>query len=407
MDMMQLPLIPQGAFGVEGGLLTALIIGILFGFALERSGFGNAKKLAAQFYFYDMTVFKVMFTSILVAMTGLYALGTLGWIDLNLVWLNPTFFWPQLLGGFLLGVGFIISGLCPGTSFVALASGKTDALFTIAGVFVGILLFAFGLDSLPILNSLYTAPSAGTLTLPDLLGVPAIWFALGVVLMATAAFVGAEKVEGIFQKKYADYEGIERSLVPDKRGKFILAGVLSVICLIAGLFGSPSGTTSADLASTPPTVETLKALDLADEIISLNPNLLIMDLRKDLAEDALRIPGALPAADPVAAQPWVNAATEDAMVVLLLAGDAEAVVPNGWPSNRRYFALDRGIASWKEEVILPAKLLSYDSAQQEFVRRQNQISAYFSGAKVESSASAPPPPAPSGGKKKKKAAGGC
>ena len=113
-------------------LLTAIFLGFLFGFALERGGFGNARKLAAQFYFYDMTVFKVMFTAILVAMVGLYTLVALGLLDLSLLWINPTFVWSQLLGGFILGVGFVMSGLCPGTSVVSAASGRWDAVATMA-----------------------------------------------------------------------------------------------------------------------------------------------------------------------------------------------------------------------------------------------------------------------------------
>jgi hypothetical protein len=406
MDMMNLPLVPQGAFGVEGGLLTALIIGFAFGFALERAGFGNAKKLAAQFYLYDMTVFKVMFTSIIVAMTGLYAFAAMGWVNLDLVWISPTFFWPQLAGGFLLGVGFIISGLCPGTGFVSMASGKMDAFFAIGGVFVGILLFAFALDGLPFLDAFFTAAPAGTLTLHGLLGVPAVWLTVGVVLMALGAFIGAEKVEQIFQKKYNDAEGIERSFVPDHFGKFIMAGSLVTVCILAGLLGNPDQT-STDGTEIVPTFASMQALDLADQIIAKSPNLLIMDLRKNLGDDAVRIPGALPAADPVAALPWVESAPEGAIILLLAGRFDKLELPTSWPKDRTYARLEGGAEGWIEDVLTPAKLLRYTSEEQEFVRRQNQISAYFSGAEMSSSVAAPPPPAPSGGKKKKKAAGGC
>ena len=84
-------------------LLTGLIIGFGFGFVLERAGFGNARKLAGQFYLNDMTVFKVMFTAILVAMVGLYGLTSLGFVDMSMIWINPTFIPAQAVGGFLLG----------------------------------------------------------------------------------------------------------------------------------------------------------------------------------------------------------------------------------------------------------------------------------------------------------------
>ena len=127
------PFYKTGFFGDEVSLVIAFVIGISFGFWLERAGFGSARKLAAQFYLYDMTVLKVMFTAIITAMTGLLFFSLFGWIDLSLVYINPTFIWPQIIGGLVLGVGFVIGGYCPGTSIVA-ASGraKTSCLFMIS-----------------------------------------------------------------------------------------------------------------------------------------------------------------------------------------------------------------------------------------------------------------------------------
>ena len=127
-------------------LLTGIIIGFGFGFVLERAGFGNARKLAGQFYLNDMTVFKVMFTAILVAMVGLYGLASLGLVDMSMIWINPTFIPAQAVGGFLLGVGFIMSGLCPGTSVVSMVSGRIDGWVTFAGIFLGIVLFTLTVD---------------------------------------------------------------------------------------------------------------------------------------------------------------------------------------------------------------------------------------------------------------------
>ena len=68
-------------FGVEqldtpAAMFAALIIGMAFGFVLERAGFGSSRKLAGIFYFRDMTVLKVMFTAVITAMLGLsYAMA--------------------------------------------------------------------------------------------------------------------------------------------------------------------------------------------------------------------------------------------------------------------------------------------------------------------------------------------
>ncbi len=57
------------------------LIGFAFGFVLEMSGFGNSRKLAAQFYFKDLTVLKVMFTAVITAMTLLFLAVGLGILD--------------------------------------------------------------------------------------------------------------------------------------------------------------------------------------------------------------------------------------------------------------------------------------------------------------------------------------
>jgi hypothetical protein len=97
-------------FGKTGAYLIFLLIGFLFGYVLEISGFGNSKKLAAQFYFSEMTVLKVMFTAIVVAMAGIFLTSALGLLNYNLVWVNPTYLWPGIVGGLIMGVGFIIGG---------------------------------------------------------------------------------------------------------------------------------------------------------------------------------------------------------------------------------------------------------------------------------------------------------
>ena len=88
--------------------LLAFIIGIGFGFSLERAGFGNSRKLALQFYFRDLTVFKVMFTAIITAMTGLIFLSAFGWINLDIIYINPTYLWSGITGGLIMGLGFAI-----------------------------------------------------------------------------------------------------------------------------------------------------------------------------------------------------------------------------------------------------------------------------------------------------------
>ena len=111
---MTAPFYQYGMFGDETSLVLAFLIGIGFGFFLERAGFGSARKLVSQFYLNDLAVFKVMFTAIVTAMLGVTYLAWIGWLDLSLVYLVPTFLLPQVVGGLILGVGIRRRRLLPG-----------------------------------------------------------------------------------------------------------------------------------------------------------------------------------------------------------------------------------------------------------------------------------------------------
>lgn len=189
---MMAPFYELGAFGEGAGLLWALAIGIGFGWFLERGGMGNARKLAAQFYLTDMTVFKLMFSAILTAMLGLFWLTRIGVVEGSLVYVPATWVLPQLLGGLVFGVGFVMGGLCPGTSCVAAASGRKDGLALLAGMLFGI--FVFG-EAFPLARHLYEATPAGTVTLPELVHLPYPVMVLAVTLLAVASFRVAERIE--------------------------------------------------------------------------------------------------------------------------------------------------------------------------------------------------------------------
>lgn len=192
---MNAPFYKFGLFGDEASLLVAFAIGIGFGFFLERAGFGSARKLVAQFYLTDLAVFKVMFTAIVTAMLGVTYLGWMGLLDLSLVYLTPTYWAPQIVGGLLLGAGFVIGGYCPGTSMAAVATGRIDGLVYALGIGAGTLTFA---ALFPLLKGLYLAGSAGPLTLPQLFHLPYGVVVFAVVLMALGGFYGAGWIEARF-----------------------------------------------------------------------------------------------------------------------------------------------------------------------------------------------------------------
>ena len=170
---MSAPFFKFGLFGDEMSLVVAFVIGLGFGFFLERAGFGSARKLTAQFYLTDLAVFKVMFSAIVTAMLGLFYLSWAGVVDLTLVYFGPTYLVPQIVGGLVLGVGFVIGGYCPGTSVVAMATGKIDALLFGLGILAGI--FVFG-EAYPAIAGLVTATPMGEVTLPQVFACAMGWW---------------------------------------------------------------------------------------------------------------------------------------------------------------------------------------------------------------------------------------
>lgn len=178
--------------GTPLGLLLSLVIGLGFGFWLERAGFGSSRKLTAIFYLRDFAVLKVMFSAMVTAALGLQLLAALGYVDLATLYVPESVLWPQLVGGLVFGLGFVAGGWCPGTAAVGLASGKLDALVFLVGACAGSLAFA-GLQ--PQLGDFLQAGTCQIGSLPEQLGVSGPIGALVLAAVALVAFVGATKVE--------------------------------------------------------------------------------------------------------------------------------------------------------------------------------------------------------------------
>jgi rhodanese-related sulfurtransferase len=192
------PLALETLIGPLGAYAVFLAIGFAFGWALEVSGFADSPRLAAQFYFRDLTVLKVMFTAVVVAMILVFGTSAVGLLDYKLIWVNPTYLWPGIVGGLIMGVGFVIGGYCPGTSLVAAATARIDGMLFALGTAFGIFLFGETVEGFDVF---WTSSYLGRLTLPDLLNVPTGWVVLGVTSMALFMFWGGEKLEGIFGGK--------------------------------------------------------------------------------------------------------------------------------------------------------------------------------------------------------------
>ena len=377
---MNAPFYKFGLFGEEASFIIAFFIGIGFGFFLERAGFGSARKLAAQFYFRDLSVLKVMFTAIITAMTGLYLLSRLGMVDLSLVYLVPTFLVPQIAGGLLLGVGFVIGGYCPGTSCVSAATGRIDGMVYLLGMIAGLL--GFG-EIYPLVVNFAHSTSMGQITLPKLLNLPYGLLVFAVVLMALGAFAAGEWAERKFGGKEPDPNGsligASRRLTPVRA----LALGLAAVGLLAAFAGDPyrgSHTTidTKDLAMhVGRGADLIEPVQLADWIIRGQNDFRLVDLRGDKDYAAYHIPSA---------QNFTLAALTDDFAAhnekIILYSDDSLEASKAWflleaQGFKSVYVLSGGLQGWKDFVLFPMKP---NGATDMAFERQAQVAKFFGGA---------------------------
>jgi rhodanese-related sulfurtransferase/uncharacterized membrane protein YedE/YeeE len=385
----------------EVGLVVAVLIGFGFGFVLERAGFGRATKLAAQFYMTDMTVFKVMFSAIVTAMLGLVIVSGMGFADIGEIsrqiasW---TYFWPMLTGGLLLGVGFIISGYCPGTSVVSASSGNIDGAVTVAGVAIGSLLYSFLLE-IPSFAQFHNGSELGPVFLYELLGIPPSVLALGIALMAIGAFIGAEKVEALMARR----GNTDLPVAPMPRPRrFAFTAFATLAVLGIATLGLPG----SQISASPQQSQTIGPDELARRVIDEPWSVRIVDLRsaEEFAED--RIPGSenVPP-DVVADMGFQYMPPSKEIVVVTPMGDtmppAEILAYQGTVS-----VLDGGWPAWMGYALEKPEPLEPTATPDE---REAWLFRSAVHSKMTGQTLAPPPAAPVPGyvPKPKKKGGGC
>jgi len=197
------PLIPNGYIPGDWNFVIAILLGIAFGFILEASGFSSSRNITGVFYGYNFVVLRVFFTAVIVAMVGLIYFDYFGWLDLSKIFILPTYLAPMITGGVIMGLGFILGGFCPGTSFTAIAIGKIDGLVFTIGLYLGIFVFS---ESFPLFSDFYNSGNMGNVTLMDVTGISAQWFAFGFVVIALTAFWVTMFIEKRVRKNITVYK---------------------------------------------------------------------------------------------------------------------------------------------------------------------------------------------------------
>ena len=374
--MTPFPLYMHGDFGYPTAMALATVIGLSFGFVLERAGFGRASILVSQFFGTDNRVLKVMFSGIATATVGLGVLAGVGMVDLTMLTIPTTYIGPHLVGGLLLGSGFAISGYCPGTALVAAGSGHRDGWYSLLGTMIGAIAFAL---AWPTLESFYASGDLGAITLPDLLGLSWPTVAAGVVVMAIGTFLGAEKLERFLH-------GRAGTQVPEHHHptrNLALGGVATLAALGIGTLLLPA-TVDAQVLKVP---DHLAPLALGERVVSDPTGMWLVDLRSPEDCAKARIAGAicLTAEDPVA--DLIGDLPPTRTLVLYAAGDTGRLPVSVQAYNGPVAVLDGGYTAFEAQVL--DSPTAADSLNREEAERFAHLVA-MNGQLTGSTAAAPP-----------------
>jgi uncharacterized protein len=171
-------------------LTYGFVTGILFGFLLQKGRVLRYDKQIGALRLIDMTIVKFMFSSVIVAMAGVYLLKDMGIVKLAL---KPTILGGNIIGGLIFGVGWGLFGYCPGTAVGALGEGRWDVAWGLLGMLCGAALFA---EAFPVLNkTVLTWGNLGKVTLPQVFGVNHWVVIVAIWIIAIAMFWWFEKKE--------------------------------------------------------------------------------------------------------------------------------------------------------------------------------------------------------------------
>jgi uncharacterized membrane protein YedE/YeeE len=173
-------------------LIIGFLIGCAFGAILFLGGASSYRKILGTLLLKDMTIIKLMMTAIGVGTLGIYLLDQGGMANMSI---KPAYIWGVVAGSVIFGVGWAVSGYCPGTCLVGSAEGKKDAIATLVGALVGALIFSMvfpTLDQLLLQNADF-----GKITVQSLLGINGLYLAIpmSMALLFTAFFVLKDRYE--------------------------------------------------------------------------------------------------------------------------------------------------------------------------------------------------------------------
>jgi uncharacterized membrane protein YedE/YeeE len=181
--------------------ILALVLGVMFGFALNKAGLTRYTKIVGQFRLTDMTVLKFMMTALVVTALGVYPLRLLGLVTFPTV--PATYIVGNLVGGVIFGVGMSLAGFCPGTLSAGAGEGKLDYLIPgFLGFLAGAVLF--GMTYQQVFPPIAKILNYGSVVIPDLWNVNALLAVFVFAVMALVLFYLIDRMGMHRQQKSLD-----------------------------------------------------------------------------------------------------------------------------------------------------------------------------------------------------------
>jgi rhodanese-related sulfurtransferase len=313
---------------------------------------------------------------------------------------SETLLVPFAVGGVLVGAGFVMSGYCPGTSWVAMASGKIDGLFTVIGTVIGAVVWS-EVEWRPGFSAFHGMTNVGNLYLWELLHLPdrsgpAI-VAIAVVAMAAGCFVGAEKIERLLSDRA---DPLARAIPGGRPRRLVLAGFSALALVGVAGVALPTGTRAGAREAA-----AMSPAELARDVFEMPWTVRVLDVRPVAECAAKRIPGSECVPERELAK--LRLADAEPSRELVIVAPGEAVVPAAAAAYRgKVSVLQGGWPVWEAYALAPPAppAAGAPPADVEAYRLRAGIQAALTGMKA---APPPPPPAAAPASAPRKGGGGC
>ena len=115
-------------------MLSGLVVGIIFGFVLQRGRFCMNSAFRDIILMKEYTLLKAVALAIVVQMIGFHLMATMGWIQLNP---KPLYWGAMIFGGFIFGIGMVLAAGCASGTTYRVGEGMMGSFVALLGLMIG------------------------------------------------------------------------------------------------------------------------------------------------------------------------------------------------------------------------------------------------------------------------------